>query len=208
MARKLFALLMCCFLSQNVAAKDDVNLEKELAILETALPGTLMNNPFDIDWSMYGEDYKVSLIKKLNIPGGYAYRIRIKKPKNEDWEISANAPVLAGVKKGDSILLAFWGRAHKFDKSTGLAAANVELHELSKPYTSIVGDEVFLSDQWQIHYLSRVSEKDFTADEIGVSFSIGSRKQTVEFGQFYVMNLGQNTDLSKYPYGSVNVDSK
>ncbi len=178
-------------------------MQQAFDALEASLPGTLINNPLSVDWEMYGEDYR-AMVVKADIPGGNAYRIRVKKTKDKSWKISANASVINGVQAGDGILLVFWGRARKFDPDSGMSTVNVELHQVEKPYHSVTGDEVVLSDHWQLHHISRVAEKSFTADEMGVGFSLGDLKQTIEIGQFYVMNLGQNADLSIYPYGSID----
>ena len=129
---------------------------------------------------------------------------RVKKAQDKSWKISANAPVIKGIKSGDSILFVFWARARKFDSDSGMSTVNAELHQIDKPYHSVVGDEVVLSKHWQLHHISRVAEKGFTADELGIGFSLGDLKQSIEIGQFYVMNLGQNADLSIYPYGSID----
>ncbi len=198
-------IISAAFFSLSPIANAQMQPEMQQAFdaLEASLPGTLINNPLDVDWEMYGEDYR-AMVVKADIPGGNAYRIRVKKAKDKSWKISANAPVINGVKAGDGVLLVFWGRARKFDKNSGTSTVNVELHQIDEPYHSVAGDEVVLNQHWQLHHISRTAEKSFTADEMGVGFSFGDLKQTIEIGQFYVMNLGQNADLSIYPHGSID----
>ena len=59
-----------------------VDLETALAALDAQLPGKLINNPYDIQWSTVGSDKKEAIVESEGAPGGVAYSVRVKKTKN------------------------------------------------------------------------------------------------------------------------------
>ena len=78
-----------------------------LAALEEALPGALVNNPFEATWQMQGQDARARVDRVDDIPGGSSFGVNVRRTKPNNWDIAANAPVTGGVGEGDVILIAF-----------------------------------------------------------------------------------------------------
>ncbi|MBB4659937.1 hypothetical protein [Parvularcula dongshanensis] len=199
MRGRLIILLAGLALASPAAAQTE---DEALAALEEALPGTLVNNPLEVNWNVYGEGAS-GRVAKADVAGGTAFRVKVKRPAADAWRISAAAPVQGGVEAGDVVLIAVWARAEKMDPDQDRAEADMRLQETSEPWTALASRLVPLSEDWQLHYLNGTAQKAYAPGEIGMSFNVGGLRQTVEIGQYYVMNMGQNADPAGLPSGSV-----
>lgn len=174
-----------------------------LAALEEQLPGTLMNNPYDTAWKTHGQNHSAKVVRVPEIPGEYAYEARVRQPGRNPWDISVTAPLTGGVAAGDAVLVAFWARALNPSDETGTGTAQVRVQQIASPYTGIAEDNnVVLRPEWQLHYVKGIAAADYGANAINIAFNIASKKQTLQFGQFYVMNLGQGVRLEDLPSGA------
>lgn len=194
---------LACVVLFGVATAQQMSEEEYLAQLEEALPGTLMNNPLNPEWQVYGQDYSTKVVD-AEITGAKAFQVRVKRAKANPYDIAAQGSVSEGVVAGETVLVAFWGRANTPDKTSGSGHVQFRLQLASAPYTGLVEGDVTMTEEWQIHYLSGVAQQDFQAGQLNASFNIGKYKQTLEFGQYYIMNLGEGVDPSTLPRGSVN----
>lgn len=198
-------VLAALVLSAGMASAEDkaAGAEAEaLAALEAELPGTLMNNPFDTAWRTQGEGATAKVVRVAEIPGEYAYEVRVKQPGRNAWDVSVTAPLTDSVEKGDAVLVAFWARASKPSEDTGTGEAQARVQQIAAPYAGIAEAMVILQPRWQLHYVKGIAPADFEASQMSIAFNIASRKQTVQFGQFYVMNLGQGVSLDSLPSGA------
>ena len=185
------------------AFAQEMTEEEYLAALEEALPGTLMNNPLDPAWQTFGENSSTRVVN-ADIPGGKAYRVRVKRAARNPYDIAVQGNVRDGVTAGEVLLVAFWARSERPDEATGMGHVQFRLQQSAAPYTGLVEGNVQLSDRWQIHYLSGEAARAFDAGELNVSFNVGDHKQTVDLGQYYVMNMGPGVDRASLPSGSVD----
>jgi hypothetical protein len=96
------------------------------------------------------------------------------------------------------------GRTQKRGGEPRLASERAVASERfrGRPYVGVVERTFMLADRWQIHYMSGVAGETIAPDAIDISFNIGHLKQTVEFGQYYVTNLGKGVDPASLPSGS------
>lgn len=179
-------------LAQDASAEDAA-----LAALEEALPGTLMNNPYEVDWVVYGDGYKGRVVAREAIPGGYAYEVKVRGKGKNPWDVSVQNEVRDGVAEGDVVLLAFWARAAK----GGPVVFDPRVAERVAPYDAAAQGRTTLSEDWQIHYVSGRAPRDWGPGELALNFNVATGKHTLEFGQYYVMNLGPDADLSAMPSG-------
>ncbi len=173
-----------------------------LAALEEQLPGTLMNNPYDTAWKTHGQNYSAKVVRVPEIPGEYAYEVRVRQAGRNPWDISVTAPLTAGVRVGDAVLVAFWARASVPAEDTGTGSAQVRVQQIGAPYTGIAESPVTVNPGWQLHYVKGIASGDHEANAINIAFNIAAKKQTLQFGQFYVMNLGQGVRLEDLPSGA------
>lgn len=170
-----------------------------LAALEAELPGTLMNNPIAPGWNTYGGEHTTKVVNVPQIPGQYAYEVRIKQPNRNPWDVSVTAPLGAGVTKGDAVLVAFWARAEKPAEATGSGDVQVRVQQIGEPYTGVAEAVMSVNPNWQLHYVKGIAPADYKQGEINIAFNVGRYKQTIQFGQVYVMNLGPGVRLEDLP---------
>jgi hypothetical protein len=196
----LLAVLAVGLTAPAVAAPEQELTEAEaLAALEAELPGTLMNNPIAVGWQTFGDGASTKVIRVPEIPGGWAYEVKVKQGHRNPWDISVVAPLTSGIAKGDAVLVAFWSRSEKPASEIGTGTAQVRVQQISEPYAGVAESAVTLGDGWQLHYVKGIAAEDLATGKINVAFNVGRYKQTVQFGQVYVMNLGQGVRLEDLP---------
>lgn len=186
LALSISALGLCLAAPAQDLSEDE---QAYLAALEEQLPGTLMNNPIEISLQTFGTDYSAKVVK-ADIDGEAAYQVRVKSARPRPWDVSVTGPLTAGVSEGDTVTVAFWARAKKPDSSTGKGHVQLRVQQKAAPYSGVVEQMVEIGEDWRIHEISGVSGYSFTADEMSIAFNIGDHRQTLEFGPFYVLNLG------------------
>ena len=177
---------------------DDAAIQQALQALDAQLPGKLINNPYDIQWSTDGSDKKESVVKSEGAPGGMAYKVTVKKRKKNPWDTATRIPMTQSIAKGDVILLSYWARTAKPQKGKEFGDISVAIQRNIEPYDSIFEERVELGTEWKLHNVSGKANRDYAADKTNLNFNLARAKQTIEFGQFYIMNLGPNGDASKY----------
>ena len=201
LAASLF--LIACLAGPVPAALADTSPEAEaLAALEESLPGTLMNNPYDTAWRTNGAGASARVVHVPEIPGEYAYEARVRQAGRNPWDVSVTAPLTGGVEAGDAVLVAFWARVSQPAEGQTSGLAQVRVQQTGAPYTGIAENQVTLNPGWQVHYIKGHAPASYAASDINIAFNIAASRQTVQFGQFYVMNLGQSVRLEDLPSGA------
>jgi len=173
-------------------------MQQALAELDAQLPGELINNPYDIQWRTDGSDKKDSVVKSEGVPGGMAYRVTVKKRKQNPWDTATRIPMTESIEKDDVILMSFWARAAKPPKGREVGDISVNIQRNVEPYDSILEERMELGQEWKLYSVAGTAGRDYNMKKTQINFNLARAKQTVEFGQFYVMNLGPNADASKY----------
>jgi len=191
------ATLMAVTLSPAAHA-DDAAIQAALEALDAQLPGKLINNPYKIKWNTEGSDKKASIVKSEGVPGEMAYKVVVKKKKQKPWDTATRIPMTESISKGDVILVSFWARAAKPQKGRETGDITVALQRNIEPYDSVFEERVALEKDWKLYNATGKAKRDYAADKTNLNFNLAYAKQTLEFGQFYVMNLGPDGDASKY----------
>ena len=173
-------------------------MQAALAALDAQLPGKLINNPYDVKWRTEGSDKKEKIVESKGAPGGMAYSVKVKKSKRNHWDTATRIPMTEDIQKDDVIIVSFWARAAKVAKGKDIGKIVAVLQRKVEPYDSIFEEHIDLGKEWKLHHVSGKAERDYSADETSMNFNLAKAKQTIEFGQFYVMDLGPNGDASKY----------
>ena len=177
---------------------DDAAIAAALQALDAQLPGKLINNPYDIKWRTDGSDKKEAVVKSEGVPGGMAYSVTVKKTKPNHWDTATRIPMTESIAKDDVILVSFWARAAKLRKGRDTGPIVAVLQRNVEPYDSIFEQGFDLGKEWKLYNVSGTAKRDYSADKTSMNFNLAKAKQTIEFGQFYIMNLGPNADASKY----------
>jgi len=182
----------------HAADANDAAMLQALKALDAQLPGKLINNPYDIQWSTHGSDKKESIVKSEGAPGGMAYQVRVKKKKKDHWETAIRIPMTESVSKGDVILVSYWARTMKPQKGKETGLISVALQRNIEPYDTVFEERVDLGTEWKLHNVAGKAKRNYAADKTNLNFNLAHAKQTLQFGQFYIMNLGPNGNASKY----------
>jgi hypothetical protein len=177
---------------------EDIAIQEALVTLDASLPGKLINNPYDIKWRTDGSDKKEKIVKSKGAPGDMAYSVTVKKKKQNHWDTATRIPITTDIPKGDTILVSFWARAAKPQKGKEVGKIVAVLQRTSEPYDSIFEEDIDLGTEWKLHSVAGTASRDYSAEKVSMNFNLAKAKQTIELGQFYVMNLGPNADASKY----------
>lgn len=193
------------FISLAVAAPhalandaEDAQMQQALEALDATLPGKLINNPYVIKWKTEGPDQKSQLVEAKGGPGGMAYQVKVKKSKRQHWDIATRIPMSTDVAKDDTILVSFWARAAKPPKGKETGKITVAYQRNIDPYDSVFEEQIDLGTEWKLYNVAGKAGRDYSAPKTNLNFNLAHAKQTVEFGPFYVMNLGPNADPNKY----------
>jgi hypothetical protein len=194
------AALLAISSAAIASAEDEMSPEitAALATLDASLPGTLINNPYDIQWNTQGPDKRDSIVKSEGAPGGMAYRVTMKKKKKNHWDTAIRIPMTTSIEKDDVILMSFWARAAKPPKGRDAGDITATIQRNIDPYDSVIEQRLDIGPDWKLYSVSGKASRDYSADKTNINFNLAHAKQTLEFGQFYVMNLGKNADASKY----------
>ena len=194
------ALLLALSSNSMVHAQDaeDAAIAAALEALDAQLPGKLINNPYDIKWNAVGSDMKQSIVKSEGAPGGMAYKVTVKKTKQNSWDTAIRIPTTTDIKKGDVILVSFWLRATKLRKGKESGDVFAALQRSSEPYDSVFEKSFAPGKEWKLYNVAGKAARDYSSGKASMNFNLAKAKQTLEFGQYYVMNLGPNGDASKY----------
>lgn len=190
------AALMAMSSGQHANAQDEI--QQALEALDAQLPGKLLNNPYDIQWRTDGSDKKEEVVKSEGAPGGMAYRVTVKKKKQNPWDTATRIPMTASIEKDDVILMSFWARSVKPPKGRDAGDISVSIQRNIEPYDSVLEERIDLGTEWKLYSAAGTASRDYSSDKTQINFNLARAKQTVEFGHFYVMNLGPGADASKY----------
>lgn len=195
--RTFFSLLVASSLTfaavPNVHA-NDAAIQQALQALDAQLPGTLINNPYDIKWKTEGSDKKEAVVEAPGIPGGWAYQVRVKKKKRKSWETATQLPMTTSIVKGDVIKIAFWARSAKPPKGKDVGKITVALQRNVEPYDQIINEPVAPTQEWKLYEFTGTANRDFAADKTNLNFNLAHAKQTVEFGQYYITRLNSESE--------------
>jgi len=187
--------------SGRIAHANDANdaaMQQALATLDATLPGKLLNNPYDIQWSTEGSDKKESIVKSEGAPGGMAYSVRVKKSKRKPWETATRIPMTQDIAKGDVIVVSYWARAAKPQKGRETGDITVALQRNIDPYDAVIQERVDLGTEWKLNHVTGTANRDYSADKTNLNFNLAHAKQTIEFGTFYILNFGPDGDPTQY----------
>lgn len=175
----------------------------ELAQIRAKLPvpGELLNNPAVTNVGIYGPDIQKTFVAAADVPGGQAVRVQVEKMQTGAYLAGTAAAIAGDIRKGDTILVAFYARTAQAEagaQSGVIAAMRVQMNHA--PYESAVEAPVRIPpDKWQLFYISGVSPVDIPAGTGMLSAQMGDRKQTIDFGPAFILDLGPGVNPTSLP---------
>lgn len=186
----IWALIMGAAISfSSVAFSQDVEMQEALKALDDALPGTLMHNPYDLQWGSRGPNQKIKVIEAKGTPTGKALSAKIAKKAHKPWDIVVTTEIEDGLKSGEIVKAYFWARTKKARKGMDTADVVLFVGRNDEPYDYIISEDIKPGAEWQLMSATGTAKSDFEADSIKAEFQLGRAAQTVEFGPIYITNL-------------------
>lgn len=208
--KRTLIMLTAIALTASPSFAQDMSESDILKAYGDAFSGVMVNNPTNtewktISWNIRAKNVKGKIVNAPEISGQQAYHVKIKAPGKNHWDYAIRTPAISDIKAGDVIQIIMTARASSPDKISGTGIVEVRLQQKAAPFTGIVEDILSLSTDWRMYYINGTAAKDHAANDMDISFNIGSVKQTLEFGQFYIVNKGQGFDISKLPTQSTPI---
>ena len=172
------------------AAAQDADAEAEaLAMLEEAIPGTLLHNPIDSQWSPGGNDLKSKVVDATGLPTGQAIQTKVKKKQKNGWDTQIALPITEEIKAGDKVRVIYFVRTVTPPKDAEAADMALFLGRKVEPYDSVIFHEFKPGTEWEQKVVEGVANADFPADSVKMEYHLGRAKQTVEIGPVYVSRI-------------------
>jgi hypothetical protein len=159
----------------------------ELQALDDALPGTLINDPTRLDWTVFGPGAASKPIKGDAIPGGKAaLQVTVPKAGATLYEIGTNAPITAAIKPGTDLVVAFYARTASSSRSDGSGIIGVRFQQNSAPYPGFGDTTLVIGKDWKLYEVTAKSNVSIPKGQAVVGFQLSGAKQVIEIGQTIV----------------------
>jgi hypothetical protein len=169
----------------------------ELQALDDALPGTLINDPTQLDWTVFGPGAASKPIKGETIPGGKAaLQVSVPKAGATLYEIGTNAPITAAIKPGTDLVVAFYARTASSSRHDGSGIVGVRFQQNAAPYPGFGDTTLLIGKEWKLYEVSARSNLSIPRGQAVVAFQLSGAKQVIEIGQTIVAS-GATTLSSK-----------
>ena len=190
MKRIIAATVIAAFAFGASAQDGDATAEEAayIAQLEQELGGQLMNSPLTLDYETYGTaEFKTKQVRAADAPGGAGYQVRVTSAGRNPWDVTTQVELDGAVAKGDMLRVAFWANAAKAPKS-GEPYVTARIQQKDDPYTGVLEQGFALQKGWKLYEMAAPAQAGFGDGEINLVLNVGDRKQSVEFGQLFVVN--------------------
>lgn len=155
--------------------------------------GDLIMAPFADNLGKYGS-IKTKLVKDSGVPDGKAIEVKINKGRNP-WAGGLSGPVPGAIKRGDTLVMSYWAKSVKGEG----VISNAGLQINQAPYTALKMKPANLTTKWQQFFVTTTAPRDFKPAKAGYAFQLAGARQTIRIGPVFVLNLGQNVDVSRLP---------
>jgi hypothetical protein len=155
--------------------------------------GTLINNPADKAWAVYGKGETHSQVVAKNIPGtgGTALQVSVATPPSAAYEIGAAVPITAAIKQGDIILVGVLARTISASTPDSMGKLGIRVQINEGTYPGFAENMISLGSNWRLYQLRSQSTLDIPAGKGVVGLHFGAAAQVIEVGQVFVINTSQ-----------------
>lgn len=145
----------------------------------------LLNTP-SANWSVYGSGQTHKGRRDKEVQGGGAIRVTVASIPAHAWDAGASSPITGAIRKGDTLVLAFYARlvSGGVDGKTEIAAS---IQKASAPYDPIITGRVTLTPEWKLVHVEAPAPADYPAGSANVALSMGTAAHVIDLGPVYVM---------------------
>ncbi|WP_162875558.1 hypothetical protein [Sphingomonas crusticola] len=151
-------------------------------------------------WTFYGSGVTSKVIKDPDIPGGEAVRVTISQKGANPWDAGALYQVLKPIKTGDVIYFAVYLRAPELKSGETTAMPTMGVTQQDSPYAPIAVSDARIGNQWGVYYAAAKAITGYPRGKARVSVQLASKKQVIDLGPVFVLNLGPNYDIGTLPH--------
>jgi GH35 family endo-1,4-beta-xylanase len=179
----------------------------ELARIRALLPvpGHLINDPAVTSNHAYGPGQSNETVDASDVPGGRALRVHVQTGGGDPWLVGTGSVIRGDIHKGDTIFFAFYANAREVSneaQSGVISAINVQRN--SEPYDTVAGTAALVPlNKWRVFYGAGVARSDIAAGHGVITAQIGSRKQTIDVGPAFVLDLGPGVAVASLPQNRI-----
>jgi endoglucanase len=177
-----------------------------LQALDDATPGTLINDPSRLDWTVFGNGQSSKLVKSATIPGGgAALQVTTPRTGNTLYEVGANAPIDTAIKAGTDVTALFWARALKSSAEDGRGRIGVRFQQNSEPYPGFGDTTLVIDNEWKQYEITARANRDIAKGLAILGFQLSGAQQTIEIGQTIIV-AGAKSILGKSSQAAAGVE--
>jgi hypothetical protein len=161
-----------------------------LQSLDDALPGTLINDPTKMNWTLYGQNGQSRQVRARGVPGELACQVQSAVGGATTYEMGFNIPITANVRVGEKITLAFWARNVRAATPDRQGIVGLRVQSNAAPYPGFGDMRVAIGSDWKLYEVNFISDRAISSDVAVVGFQLSGARQTIEIGQTYVLDMG------------------
>ncbi len=189
------------------SAASEAKFAAGLKALRAQLPvaGRLLNDPSIESLGPYGPGQHNQIVADKDVPGGEALRVAVETPAQDAWSIGANMPVRGGIRAGDMVLMAYYANAREAtNEDQSGVLSGVRLQQNQPPWNGLIESSARVPlNKWRIYYAYAVARADWPPGSAMVAAQLGSRKQTIDLGPVFVLDLGPGISTEKLPRNEI-----
>jgi len=135
---------------------------------------------------------KRELLKAGGPEGGDALRVTVREKGKNNWDSNVESSIKKHIAKGDKLVLMFDARLESTpDGATTATIPNAAIQQKAAPYKSLGNGSPKLTKEWQSFRYEGVADKDYGTDTVKATIQIGNARQTIDFANIVVLNMGQ-----------------
>ncbi len=184
MRHQLFRIAVVALLLGVTPARADP--AADLAKLKAELPGELINDPTNLDWTVFGPGAAWHPRKGADLPGGGALEIVIPAKAATLFANGTNVALTRPVKLGQDTVISFYARTIKADTVDGNGVIGVRFQLNAAPYPGY-GDQVLsIAHEWKLYEVAARADRDLPLGQGVVSLQLSGARQTVQIAQTIV----------------------
>ncbi len=114
-------------------------------------------------------------------------------------------PTIAGIDKGDTVLISFWARATRTTDESGVGRVSLYLQKASRPWNKSILRQLTVGEAWRHYTLPGTSDGTYAPGEAELGIGVGFLPQTVEIADVRVLTYGRNVNPSELPETVIKV---
>lgn len=183
---KLIAIMLMTLASAGAPATAQ-SADDQMAALKASLPGRLINDPTRLDWVVYGDGQSSKPVRDAAIPGGGALQVTIQRAGANVYDAGTNAPIIAAIKRGQTLVVAFYARVLKAETVDGRGKITVRFQQNAAPYPGFGDTALDIGSEWKLYEVSAVANADIAQGLGVVGFQLAGAKQVIQIAQTIVV---------------------